>query len=415
MVAPLIMYGAPAAAAIGTGIWYFLKRKKARSGGADPRSMAITKAYGDGKKDGTKDGTADKGKPHNPRPLINYSDDPGLQTQFENGYNDGYEATWVAPTGYSVTLDPDATTPSAGGAKGMSACDYGKSRGRSSGYEDAKDGSGMIYASRLATDASKKRQAESGDPAEYRRCYTEAYEAAQGAYFADKAVSEIMPGVGVSGVGVSGTGDSIVSGVENAVGAVVGTVTDGLVSVAGTVVGTVKGALDYSVAGVTVRDAAHVVGGGVSGFLVAGVPGAVVGSGATGAMQSERVRRMGRVIPTAVAAVAGFLVAGPAGAAVGGLTVVGAMLRHGHAPMSAHQIERARSEIASGKLSTSRAKVLANALEQKGDKHAATAVRAQITAVESHGTGAHGAAHAGHPHPGMLRDRRHPFMRRRMA
>jgi len=137
------------------------------------RDAVLSKGYDAGRLEGAADGKADAGKAHDPRPLLNYSTDAEVQKSYENGYNDGYESSWVAPPTVDVVHD---STPSAGGAsKGMSAYDYGYSRGRSTGYKDGIDGKDADMKSPLETSGSLKRQAESGNPAEYRRGYADGY------------------------------------------------------------------------------------------------------------------------------------------------------------------------------------------------------------------------------------------------
>jgi len=137
------------------------------------RDAVLSKGYDAGRLEGAADGKADAGKAHDPRPVLNYSTDAEVQKSYENGYNDGYESSWVAPPTVDVVHD---STPSAGGAsKGMSAYDYGYSRGRSTGYKDGIDGKDADMKSPLETSGSLKRQAESGNPAEYRRGYADGY------------------------------------------------------------------------------------------------------------------------------------------------------------------------------------------------------------------------------------------------
>jgi hypothetical protein len=174
------------------------------------RDAALVTAYNDGKKEGTVDGTADVGGPVNQRPVLNYSTDAALQTQYEHGYNDGYEANWHGTTTVTDTTvkpggKPDKTTP----------YDYGCERGTSSGYSDATEGYANSADDRLKTPGSIKRQNESGDPARYREGYRKCYLSAYiGATVGTSMGDEIKKAAGKMGGFESGDsgGTAIVSG-----------------------------------------------------------------------------------------------------------------------------------------------------------------------------------------------------------
>lgn len=272
--------GATALGLLGYGL---MKKRGAASGlsaAEAKRAAALKAAYASGNKAGKADGLADAGKDYNPRPIF-CSADAAEQQQCENGYNDGYESKWVAP---AVTPDvvPDVVKP--GGSKGMSAYRYGESRGLSAGRQAANDGvdggavKGLI-ASNLASSGSIARQKESGDPAEYRRGYTNGF---GGGYAARQG--EIAAGglFGVFGLGHFN-----------------GHATSGF-----------KGA--------------------VAGFMVAGFPGAVVGATALPVIVEARrhglvparYHAMVRGLPAAVTGAAGgFVVAGIPGAFVGAVAL----------------------------------------------------------------------------------------------
>ncbi len=181
MPSPYIIAGAAAGVAL---LGYGLMRKvKAGTLTKAEKEKTFKAAYDAGFSSGKDDGTADAGKVHNPRGLLNYSDVKEVQQQYDNGYNDGYEKFWTAPPKVDVTLD---SSPSAGGKTStMSAYDYGCSRGTSSGRADGASGADSSWGYNLETAGSKKRQAESGNPAEYRdgykRCYIAAYATAYAA------------------------------------------------------------------------------------------------------------------------------------------------------------------------------------------------------------------------------------------
>lgn len=180
MISPWIVGGAVGGAALlGYGLMRKIKTSKL------PTAAVLKSAYDAGKSSGELDGTADAGKAHNPRGLLNYSDVPAVQTQYDNGYNDGYEAKWTAPAKTpDVVMD---STPSAGGKSDkISAYDYGCSRGTSSGKADGSSGADSSWGYNLETAGSKKRQAESGNAADYREGYKKCYIAAYAVAYAAK-------------------------------------------------------------------------------------------------------------------------------------------------------------------------------------------------------------------------------------
>lgn len=193
---------------LGYGLMRRAKLKKQAAADADARSIALKKATAIGCADGKVDGVEDAHKIHNPRPVLNHSDLKDIQQQYENSYNGCYEEVWIAPTSTPDVIKD--STPTAGGSKGMTACAYGTSRGRSAGLKAADDGIGgseaaSMFKANLETDGSKKRQAESGNAAEYRRCYLNGATSAYASRLALEAVSEILP-----------TSDSTTSGLSRA-------------------------------------------------------------------------------------------------------------------------------------------------------------------------------------------------------
>lgn len=446
MVAPLLMYGAPAAAAIGTGVWLYLKKKKANAPTSQPKTAADdpTQAAVDaGRQYGCDRGTADGAA--GATALLDIGSDldasakasaSGQPAQFlagaAAGYSDCYAAALPPAVKTDSTVDPgtgvkksDAVKTSvdtAGKNAARAAFLDGCTRGVGFGWKDAAND----YANN-PTPSSSRFGSDKVANAAYQYAYSHSYNVGWSTRHpmtglpgydvgenteipSDQAASAISSCNSSSNFETwytshSGVAGFSVSGVaSDAVGAVVSGAS-GLVS---GVQAAVNGLLDTSVAGYKVRDAAHVAGGGLSGFMVAGVPGAVIGTCTTGAMQSERVRKMGHVLPTVVAGVTGFVVAGIPGAVAGTLAVVGAHMRHAtNKPraFTSTQIERATSDVKSGKLTAARATELSRALAARGDKQAASAVQA---AIEGLGVG---ASHA----VAMPLQRRHPMMRRRTA
>lgn len=171
MADPIIIGGVVVVAGVLTYIFW---PSDASAAEIAKKKKVMEAACAAGGTDGNADGLADKGVAHNPRPLLNYSDDKDAQQAFENCYNDKYEKVWVAPPKMDVTKD---ATKAPGGAKdGEDAFNYGCSRGKTSGWNDRVDGySRDSYATNLASDGSKKRQTESGDPARYRAGYIQCY------------------------------------------------------------------------------------------------------------------------------------------------------------------------------------------------------------------------------------------------
>ena len=274
--------GAGALALLGFGGYKLMQKTKASTALSDAekkRNALLSAAYPAGKKDGGIDAAADSGKVHNPRPTINYSDDPKIQQQFYNGYNDEYEKLWVAP---AVIPDVVPGTPAKpGGSKGMSAYDYGASRGRSAGRQAADDGvagedvKGLV-TSNLASAGSIERQKESGDPPEYRRGYTDGFGAGYGARQSEIALGGLF--------GVFGLGHFNNHATSGFKGAVAGFMVAGF---PGAAVGAV--ALPVVVEArrhgliperyhAMVRGLPHAVTGAAGGFAVAGIPGAFVGA-----------------------------------------------------------------------------------------------------------------------------------------
>lgn len=454
MVAPLLMYGAPAAAAAITGIWWFSRKKASgptsqpATPAADPTAAATTAGYDygciRGKNDALTGGV----------PIADLSADADMASAaatttdanaFIAAATDGYATCYAANVSTAVTTD--STPAPTGGTKGdavksavasatkvaaKAAWLEGCTRGSYYGWKDAAND----YANNPTPSGSKFSSASAN--AAYQYAYRNSYNVT----YAVRKPMTGLPGYDVgeqteiptdqqtsaingcnsssnfetwytSKGSVAGVAGFSVGGVTQTTEAVVGTVVSGASDLVNGVQSMVKGVLETSVAGYKIGDAAHVAGGGLSGFMVAGIPGAVIGTCTTGAMQHDRVRKMGRVLPTAVAAVAGFVVAGIPGAVAGTLAVVGAHMRHvtnkPHALGSA-TIARMTSDVKSGKLTPARAEMLANALDTRGDKHAATAVRASIAGLASAGVGA--THKMNKPHKP---NRRHPMMRRSTA
>jgi len=120
---------------------------------------------------------------------------------------------------------------------------------------------------------------------------------------------------------------------------------------------------------------APMVGAGVSGFVVAGFPGAAVASVGHMALAHEGTMydRAKRVLPVAVASVTGLFVAGVPGAVVAGIAVAG--LTHKSASID---IAKVTGDIRTGSLKADRANILADALEKKGNRVGANAIRAEL-------------------------------------
>jgi hypothetical protein len=118
-------------------------------------------------------------------------------------------------------------------------------------------------------------------------------------------------------------------------------------------------------------------GAGVTGFAVAGFPGAAIASCGHMALTHDGTMydRAKRVFPVAVASVTGLFVAGVPGAIVAGLAVAGVTHK------SSIDIAKVTGDIRTGALKADKATVLANALEAKGNRTGANAIRAELASA----------------------------------
>jgi hypothetical protein len=193
------------ALAIGGG-WLLLRGKKSGVDKAveDAKKKAALKvAYDVGCKDGEADGVADGGKPRDPRPAVNYyAADKALQAEAEHGYNDCYEAKWVAPEVVIETTDPVPAKP--GGAKKLTPYQYGCQRGRARAISDYTSGSGDSPEPHLKKSGSIERANETGDPEAYKKGYRECYVSAYAQKATEEAWEDVDPFAVSSGVARTG-------------------------------------------------------------------------------------------------------------------------------------------------------------------------------------------------------------------
>lgn len=412
---PLLYIVPPAAAALGYGIYRWRKSssgagmKKPISASPPPTSAEACAA---GTRDGSVDGENESGGPMiNASKLLNFSSDATVQAEYDKCYGTAYASKYMAPsTSPDVKADPSkgGITPAAAAAKALKSAAKaawlaGCSNGGASGWKDAAN-----YIEDKPTPSHSKFSDKTSNDA-YVFSFTHAYEVAYAirdkmsglpgygegestvwdgsglsdcqsrfeSWYTSSAVAGFVRGF-ASRVGSVSTLGYLVAGVPGAmVGAVVGGCSKipAVANLADHHVGTRV----RTVVPLSIRD--RVTGllpsfsAGVSGFVVAGFPGAAVASMGHMALTHEGTMydRAKRVLPVAAASVAGLFVAGVPAAIVAGLVVAG--MTH---KSSSVDIAKVTGDIRTGSLSHDRAKVLADALEAKGNRTGASAIRAEL-------------------------------------